>query len=77
LPSDLDLPTPPPEVVSYLRRTGHTFTFEYTFEDGFVVAELDRNNVKIATRVLGRFPTEPPVQFVVDAMRGLAGVGAA
>lgn len=74
MPSELQLPTPPPEVDDYLRRTGHTFEFDWTFEDGYVVSEFDRHHVKIATCVLGRFPAEPPVPLVIDAMKSLAGV---
>lgn len=72
--SDLTLPSVPPEVEAYLRRTGHSFEYEWTSEDGYIVSEFDRHHVKIATCVLGRFVGEPPVAFVLDAMRSLAGV---
>lgn len=77
LSSEPSLPTPPPEVDAYIKRTGHEFGIENTTADGYIVTERDRLGVVIATRVLGRFPAGCPSQFVIDAMRQLAGIAAA
>jgi len=69
-----ELPWPGHEVDAYIKRTGHTFGLEHTMEDGYVVLEFDRHDVRIDQRVLGRFPDGVPERLVVEAMKGLAGV---
>jgi hypothetical protein len=70
---ELPLPSPPPDVEAYLRRTGHAFQFAFTDADGYVLTEHNRSGLRVDQRVLGRFMGEAPAPVVIKAMRALAG----